>query len=136
MDGGGALVFAGWRVTEPDFIVQYAAMEAAPTGVMNLTFMEVEDAGLAAGLSTTTIPLVNPGVGWGIFSFGLEATGGGVELAHFYGATPVVTTHAAIVSGHGGRTMALGFPSDVVEGSDGVRLMRNILEQVLLAASP
>lgn len=134
VDGGGALAFASWDEASPDVVAQLAAMEAVTTGSHNYSSFEVTSPTLSAGLSSTTLPLVN--LGWGRFSLGLQAAGGGEELAHFYDDTPALTTQAALVAGNGGRTMALGFLSDTPAGEDGARLLRNVFEYVLVAALP
>ncbi|MBX3144782.1 MAG: Ig-like domain-containing protein [Trueperaceae bacterium] len=134
VDDGGALVFATWRTTGDDILAQAAAMDAEFTGDINWSSMEIEDPFIAAGLTSTTIPVIDPG--WSTFSVGLRALGDAVELAHYYDDTPELTTDAALVSGHDGKTMFMGFLSDTVEGDDGSRLLRNIFEYVLLAALP
>lgn len=136
VDNGGALVFTSWDITEPDVIAMLAAMDAAPTGNANFASLEVADVAIGAGLADTTMPVVNPDTSWGTYSFGLQETGDGVELAHFYDDTPELTTDAALVSGNDGKTMALGFLVDTVEGADGATLLRNVFEYVLLAALP
>ncbi len=136
VDNGGALVFTSWDYFGTDVATQLAAMEAVATGSENYSSMEVEEPALGAGLSTSTISVVNPDDMWGTFSMGLQATGGGVELAHFYDGAPELTTGAALVSGNGGKTMVIGFLSDTVDGIDGARLLRNIFEYVMLAALP
>lgn len=134
VDNGGALVFTSYSYGSGDVVAMLAAMEAAPTNEDNFMSMEVEDSVIGAGLTVTTMPIVD--AGWGTYSIGLQAIGDGVELAHFYDATPELTTDAALVSGNGGKTMALGFLSDAVEGADGARLLRNVFEYVLLATLP
>ena len=136
VDNGGALVFTSWDYFGTDVATQLAAMEAVATGSGNYSSIEVEEPALGAGLSTSTISVVNPDDMWGTFSMGLQATGGGVELAHFYDGAPELTTGAALVSGNGGKTMVIGFLSDTVDGIDGARLLRNIFEYVMLAALP
>lgn len=136
VSNGGALVFTSWDYLETDVATQLAAMEAVATSSENYLSMEVEEPALGAGLSTSTISIVNPDEGWGTFSLGLQATGDGVELAHFYDGTPELTTDAALVSGNGGKTMVIGFLSDTVDGVDGARLLRNVFEYVMLATLP
>lgn len=138
VDNGGALVFASYDYGNAAVRAQVSAMQAEYTDTENYESMEIQSSVLAAGLTSATIAITNP-VGeadnsWGTFSMGLTAIDDGEELAYFYDATPELTTHAALVSGHGGRTMVLGFLSDTVEGDDGARLLRNIFEYVLLAA--
>ncbi|MBX3144713.1 MAG: Ig-like domain-containing protein [Trueperaceae bacterium] len=135
VENGGALVFTSWDIGVSDVDTQLASMEAAFTGEENYVSMEIEHPILAAGLSSSTIPITDEY--WGTFSMGLEALGDGVELAHFYDLTPELTTDAALVSGNDGRTMVLGFLSDTVENEDdGIRLLRNVFEYVLLATLP
>lgn len=134
VDQGGALVFASWEYWSAPVQAQVSAMQAEYTDTENFEFMEIQRAALATGLASATIPITNPEGEWGTFSMGLSGVGAGKELAHFYHDSPVLTTHAALVSGHDGRTMVLGFLSDTVEGADGARLLRNIFEYVLLAA--
>lgn len=133
---GGALVFTSWDYKGPDVITQLAAMDAVATNSVNFVSMEIESPALAVGLSTTTVPIVNPDDTWLVFSMGLQAAGGGVELGHFYDNTSELTTHAALVSGNDGRTMVIGFLGDTVAGADGTMLLRNIFEYVLSATLP
>ncbi len=135
VENGGALVFTSWDYTAEDVVNQLASMEAAFTGEENFVSMEIEHPILAAGLSSTTLSISDEY--WGTYSMGMEAIGDGVELAHFYDMTPELTTQAALVSGNDGRTMVIGFLSDTVANEDdGIRLLRNVVEYVLLAALP
>lgn len=136
VDNGGALVFTSWDYPDPAVVAQLAAMEAVATDSENYLSMAVEEPAIGAGLTTSTVPFVNPDDRWGTFTMGLQATGTGVELAHFYDDTLELTTDAALVSGKGGKTMVIGFLSDTVEGADGARLLRNVFEYVLSAALP
>lgn len=134
VDNGGALVFTSYNYFGSDVVAMLAAMEAVPTGSENFSSMEIDSPAMADGLAATSMPIMDQG--WVTFSFGLQATGNGVELAHFYDSNSELTTEAALVSGNEGRTMALGFLVDTVGGPDGQRLFRNVFEYTLLSALP
>jgi len=92
---GGSVVFGDWT-TDNDFA---ALFEAQFTGVNNQSVMTL-DPSIENGLPN---PLTLSNTGWGIYSTGLTALGGGQVLATFPNG------NASIVRGNGGKTIILGY---------------------------
>ncbi|MBE0663266.1 MAG: hypothetical protein IH597_12475 [Bacteroidales bacterium] len=109
---GGSVVFGDWR-TDNDFATLF---EAQFTGVNNQTQMTL-DASIEDGLPN---PLTLSNTGWGIFSTGLVAIGGGQALATFPNGD------ASIVRGNSGRTIILGYLSDTPPADDRQQLFENL----------
>lgn len=109
---GGSVVFGDWT-TDNDFA---ALFEAQFTGFNNQTIMTL-DPSIEAGLPN---PLTLSNTGWGIYSTGLVAIGGGVSLATFPNGD------AAIVRGNGGRTIILGYLSDTPPAAFRQQLFENL----------
>lgn len=132
---GGALVFTSWDTSNAAVQAQAAAMEAEFTHEHGFSTFEVQDPALAYGLASTTLTIIDPGWGAvGNYTMGLGALGDGVEVAHFHDSPGVVGAEAALVAGNDGRSMVLGFLADTIDAADGMILMQNIFESVLMAA--
>lgn len=110
---GGKVIFANWLETAP-------TLESAYTGNSNFTSLTV-GALFSAGI-VNPLSVVNPG--WGTFSKGLVATGGGVVAGTF-------GSDAAIIVGNSGRTIHNGFLTDTVASA---KLYENQLDYVLNGA--
>ncbi|MFA5569651.1 MAG: Ig-like domain-containing protein [Trueperaceae bacterium] len=126
VNGGGYLAFTDFDATNTEVAGVLAALQAASDGHNNNASMTITGPLLATGLSSTTVAFTNPSTGWGTYNVGLAAQPGGTVLATYDGVDS-----AAIVSGHGGRTMALGFLSDTVPAGDGQRLYTNIFGELM-----
>ncbi len=121
---GGYLVFTSWNVGDDNAAAVLAAMESGFDGTENYASFVVTDAALLTDLSSSELALTN--VGWGVYSVGLTLSGGAEVLATFDdGEVP------AMVSGNDGRTVALGFLSDVVPAVDGEVLFLNLFSKML-----
>lgn len=113
---GGSVVFGDWT-TDNDFA---ALFEAQFTGVNNQTEMTL-DPSIASGLPN---PISLVSTGWGTFSTGLTALGGGEVLATFPNG------NASIVRGNGGKTVILGYLSDTPPEAYRQQLFMNLFEGV------
>lgn len=111
VSGGGKLIGQTWLTGGLD-----ALLEASSAG-QNGDTITTDGNPVFAGLGGT-ISLVNPG--WGTFSQGWTAVGGGVGIGSFNSGG------SAIISGNGGRTfMNAGLTDTYSPGSDGERLIAN-----------
>ncbi len=113
---GGSIVFTDWTY-DNDF---GALFETQFTGNNNQTQMTL-DPSILTGL-TNPVTLVNPG--WGVFSTGLTAIGGGVSLGTF------LSGEDCIVRGNGGKTIVLGYLSDTPPAADRQQLFMNLFNEV------
>jgi hypothetical protein len=111
---GGSVIFGDWT-TDNDFATLF---EAQFTGVNNQSQMTL-DPSIADGLPN---PLTLSNTGWGIYSTGLLAIGGGQALATFPNGD------ASIVRGNSGRTIILGYLSDTPPAGDRQQLFENLFE--------
>ncbi|NLU37983.1 MAG: hypothetical protein GXX78_03735 [Bacteroidales bacterium] len=121
IDNGGSVMFATWTAFDASVVT---IMEAAFTGNNNLSTVTITDAALANGL-TNPFSLSNPG--WGIYSMGLSAIGGGEVVAVFENGD------AAMVRGNNGHTMMIGYLSDAPNNSTEVR--ESIIANIVTAAN-
>lgn len=124
VQAGGYLVFTNWNVDNDNAAAVLAAMESGFDGTENYASFVVTDAALLTDLSSSELALTN--TGWGVYSVGLTLSGEAEALATFDdGEVP------AMVSGNGGRTVALGFLSDVVPAVDGEVLFLNLFSKMM-----
>jgi hypothetical protein len=102
---GGRIIFATWCIYQAEPWVNL--FEAHLTGGVNQPSMTITDPILAADI---TNPVTLSNHSWGIYNVGLSAIGGGKVLATYPNG------QAAMISGHGGRTLILGYLSDAPDG--------------------
>lgn len=125
---GGALAFTHWDEVSADGLSVWAVLEATPDLTWNYGSVSVTQSALGLGLSSQTVPLTNPGTGWGTYNIGLEPTGEGEAWALYGGSDS-----AAVVVGNSGRTASVGFLNDTVPEEDGARLYLNLFYSLMLA---
>ena len=117
ISAGGSMVYADWTHS-----ASFATLfQATFTSVDNQTIMDLAPT-ISTGLPDP-ITLVN--TGWGIFSTGLTANTGGEVLATFSNG------NAAIVRGNSGRTIILGYLSDVPPADYRQLLFENLFISVV-----
>jgi len=117
INAGGSMVYADWTHSS-----SFATLfQATFTSIDNQTIMDL-DPTISTGLPDP-ITLVN--TGWGIFSTGLTANVGGQVLATFPNG------NAAIVRGNSGRTIILGYLSDVPPADYRQQLFENLFISVV-----
>jgi hypothetical protein len=114
MNAGGCIIYTDW-VGEN---TRVSVLEASFTGGTNYGTMTISDAGLATGL---TNPVIMSNAGWGVYTRGLNAIGGGQVLATFENGS------AAVVLGNGGKSIVLGYLSDAPLLADRQRLFENVV---------
>lgn len=116
--GGGRAILADWTQNG----TTSAPFDASYTGSNNQTSVTVTGV-LAAGL-TNPVLLLNPG--WGTFSMGMSATGGGTSSGDFGNGDD------AIVIGASGRTIVNGFLNDTfADAASGIQLYTNEINLLL-----
>jgi hypothetical protein len=120
---GGCIIYTDW--IEDNGIA--GIFEANYNSNDNLSPMTITDAGLAGGV-TNPVALSNPG--WGIWSMGMTAIGGGQVLATFPGG------HAAVVLGNGGKSVILGYLSDTPLFADRQQLFENVVNTTVCGGGP
>ncbi len=104
MNSGGFTIYTDYFINSP----LSAPLGATFTGNVNQTIVTATDPTIAAGLPSNPFTIVNPGTGWATFSMGLSPIGGSTVLATFGNG------EAALVRNNNGRSLVLGFLSDVV----------------------
>jgi len=117
---GKKMIFATWAVNIYSGLNDnaYAALfDAYFSGSTNLTTVTVTDPTMASGI---TNPFTLTGLGWGIFSVGLHAMNGATVLGTFENGD------AAIVLGHRGNTVMLGYLSDATPVGERQAIFSNV----------
>jgi len=120
LDNGGCMIFTDW--TRNNTLA--ASFEASFTGNVNQSSVTISDPNLLFGL-TNPVSLVNPYPGWGVYSMGLSAIGSGEVLATF------ANGQAAVIRGNGGKTIILGWLSDVPALAIRQQLFENVINVTL-----
>ena len=120
---GGKVIFTDWNKTS-----EFAQLfNASYTGNENETPITITESALSNRI-TNPMSISNPG--WGTWSMGLSATGGGQSLAYF------PNSDDAIVLGNQGRTAILGFLGDTPPADDGQKFFENLLYFMTEATAP
>lgn len=115
---GGCIIYADWYMDN----ARVSPLEASFTGSANNTVMTISDPILAGGL---TNPVIMTNTGWGTFTMGLTATGSAQVLATFENGD------AAVVRGNGGKSIVLGYLSDVPFAPERQQLFENVVLSTL-----
>ena len=127
---GKKMIFATWAVNSYSGRNDsaYAALfDAHFSGSTNLTTVTVTDPTIASGI-TNPFTLINSG--WGTFSVGLHAINGATVLGTFENGD------AAIVLGHGGNTVMLGYLSDGSPALERQTIFSNVSNAAMIRPVP
>jgi len=123
ISAGGSIVYADWTHNA----ALSALFQASFTGVDNQTEMALNPT-IATGLPN---PMTLANTGWiFVFSTGLIPTGGAEVLATFPNG------NASIVKGSSGKTIILGYLSDVPPAANRQQLFENLFLSVTAPADP
>ena len=128
--GGGRAIFADWTVNFSGQAALYNAFEVAGTGDANGNQTPITtDANPIWSGVPAVVNLFNPG--WGRWSFGLAAVGGGVTTGSFPNGD------GAVVVGNGGATAFNGFLSDTFSNkAEGVQIAENEINEICFPVIP
>jgi hypothetical protein len=114
INSGGCFIWDDWDQNAG----MASILNASYSGVTNMTPVTVLDPGIATGI-TNPVALTSPG--WGVYSMGMSATGGGQVLATFPNG------NAAIIRGNSGKSIILGYLSDTPPTADRQKLFENVV---------
>lgn len=120
---GGLLVYGHWYV-QGEATSDFVEMLGAPFGASeNYPSVTITDPEIARGLSSTTLTLTNV-LAYGTFNVNHIAAPDSTVWAEY-----TADGSAAVVSGHGGQAVVIGFFEDALPPGDGERLFLNLFNK-------